>query len=104
MYARHAPTLVGPPATRWYSEGGPVLKLFGASGCFGAVTSRVYPWSQTYSASEYCDLLRTSSDHRLLAHDQRELLFEALSKVIQSHGGSIEIAYDAHLYLAPRAA
>src|SRR5262245_8252261 len=104
VYARHAPTMAGPPATHWYSEGGPVRELFAASGCFGAVTSRRYPWSQIYSASDYCDLLRTSSDHRLLAHDQRELLLGALSEVIQSHGGSIEIAYDAHLHLARRAA
>jgi SAM-dependent methyltransferase len=103
-YARHAPTLAGPPATRWYSEEGPVPGLFAESGCFGPVTWRRYPWSQIYSPSEYCDLLRTHSDHRLLAHDQRESLLEALSDVIQYHGSTIEVAYDAHLYLAPRAA
>jgi len=103
VYARHAPTLVGPPATRWYSEEGPVSELFGASACFGPVTWRRYPWSQVYSPSEYCDLLRTHSDHRLLPRDRLEPLLEALSGLIQANGGEIEVAYDAHLYLARRA-
>ena len=103
VYDRLAPPLTGPPATRWYSEEGPLPELFAASGCFGPVTWRRYPWSQIYSPSEYCDLLRTHSDHRLLAEEQRESLLEALSDVIQSHGSAIEVSYDAHLYLAPRA-
>jgi SAM-dependent methyltransferase len=103
VYACHAPTLIGPPATRWYSEEGPVPELFAVSGCFGPVTWRRYPWSQVYSASDYCDLLRTHSDHRLLPEDQLDSLLGALSGVIHAHG-SIEVAYEAHLYLAPRAA
>ena len=104
VYSRHAPTLVGPSATRWYSEEGPVPGLFGASGCFGPVRCRRYPWSRIYSASDYSELLRTQSDHRLLTHDQRESLLAALSNVIQSHGSGIEVSYEAHLYLAHRKA
>ena len=104
IYARLAPTLVGPPSTRWYSDEGPIAELFEASGCFGPVTSRRYPWSQTYSAPEYCGLLRTHSDHRLLAPDKLEALLQALSTVIELHGSRVEIAYDTHLYLAPRTA
>lgn len=102
VYARHAPTLVGLSATRWYSEDGPVPGLFAASGCFGPVTCRRYPWSRIYSPSDYCDLLRTHSDHRMLARDQLESLLEAISEAIQSHEGQIEVAYDTHLYLAWR--
>jgi len=104
VYTRHAPTLVGPPATRWYAEEGPVADLFAASGCFGPVTWRRYPWSRAYSPSEYCDLLRTHSDHRLLPAGQLDALLGALSGVIEAHEGSIEVVYDAHLYLARRAA
>jgi SAM-dependent methyltransferase len=104
VYARCAPSLMGPPATLWYSEQGPLAELFSASGCFGPVTWRRYPWSRTYTPSEYCDLLRTHSDHRLLPEDQREALLLALSEVIRSHGNGIELAYDAHLYLANRLA
>lgn len=102
LYARHAPSLVGPPATRWYAEEGPVPELFAASQCFGPVTRRRYPWSQSYSSSEYCDLLRTHSDHRLLAKEQLESLIAALSKMVDAHGGRVEVAYDSFLYLAPR--
>ena len=102
VYARHAPSLAGPPTMHWYSEEGPIPELFSASGCFGPVTWRRYPWSQVYSRSEYCDLLRTHSDHRLLPADRLECLLKALSDLIQAHGGGIEVAYDAHLYLARR--
>lgn len=103
VYARHAPTLAGPPATRWYSEEGPLFELFSASGRFGPVTWRYYPWSRTYSPSEYCDLLRTHSDHRLLPADQLDSLLGGLTEVIEAHGSAIEVAYHAHLYVAPRA-
>lgn len=103
VYAVHAPTLVGPSPARWYAEEGPVSDLFAASGCFGLITSRHYPRSQTYSPSEYCDLLRTHSDHRLGPHGQLELLLRALLEAILVHGDSIEVAYEAHLYLSPRA-
>ncbi len=104
VYARHAPTLSGPPVTRWYAEGGPVAELFSSSGHFQPVERRHYPWSESYSADDYCDLLRTHSDHRLLPRDQRESLLRALSEVISSHGGTIDVEYTANLYAAARAA
>jgi Trans-aconitate methyltransferase len=102
VYARHAPSLAGLAAMRWYSEEGPIPELFSASGCFGPVTWRRYPWFQVYSRSEYCDLLRTHSDHRMLPADRLECLLKALSDLIEAHGSGIEVAYDAHLYLASR--
>jgi SAM-dependent methyltransferase len=103
-YARHAPALAGPSATRWYAEEGPLPTLFADSGCFGPVTWRRYPWSQSYAASDYLDLLRTYSNHCLLAPERRESLLDAVGRVIERHGGSIEIKYDAHLYMARRTA
>jgi SAM-dependent methyltransferase len=104
VYAQHAPALAGPSATRWYAEEGPIPTLFADSGCFGPVTWRRYPWSQIYMASDYLDLLRTYSDHCLLAPERRESLLDAVGRVIERHGGSIEIRYEAHLYMARRAA
>lgn len=104
VYARHAPTLAGPPATRWYAEGGQVPELFSSSGYFEPVERRHYPWSRSYSADDYCDLLRTHSDHRLLPHGQRESLLRALSEAISSHGGTIDVPYTANLYAAARSA
>lgn len=104
VYARHAPTLAGPPATRWYADEGPLSELFSDCDRFGPVTCRRYPWSRVYSPSDYCDLLRTHSDHRMLPADQLDSLLGALVEVIEAHGGAIEVAYDAHLYLARRPA
>jgi SAM-dependent methyltransferase len=104
IYSVHAPWLAGPPATRWYAEEGPVQRLFSESGYFATVTRRRYPWSRRYGAAEYVDLLRTHSDHRSLAAEQRELLLRAVCHAIENRGDSIEVCYEAHLYLARRAA
>ena len=105
VYARHAPALHdADPAVSFYAEGGPITALFAESGCFGPVTWRRYPWAQRYSAADYCGFLRTHSNHRLLPPEQREALLAAVAEAIEEHGGSIEVPYDAHLYLAPLAA
>ena len=102
VYALHAPAMAGDSPTRWYAEGGPIPNLFAESGCFGPVTWRSYPWSQRYVTAEYLDLLRTSSDHRVLPPEQRESLLQGVGRAIETHGGSIEVRYEAHLYLANR--
>ena len=102
-YAHHAPSLGGPPTTHWYAREGPIPLLFDDSHCFGSVIWRAYPWSQAYTSTEYLDLLRTHSDHRLLPTEQREKLLDAVHEAIEIHGGNIECRYVAHLYLARRA-
>jgi len=104
VYARHAPALRGPSPTHWYRDEGPLRNLYADSGRFGPVAHRSHPWSRRYSASEYCDLLRTHSDHRLLSAAERGALFGALSAQIEAHGSGIDVAYEAHLYVAPRKA
>jgi SAM-dependent methyltransferase len=102
-YAAHAPAMRGGAATSWYAEGGPIPDLFARSALFGPVTWRRQPWSQTYSVPEYLDLMRTHSDHRLLSESQRESLLEAIGRAIALHGGSFEVRYEAHLYIARKA-
>lgn len=99
-YAEHVPTLAGPSPTRWYDPEGPIRELVAESGCFSAVDHQCFPWSRHYSADDYVDLMSTHSDHRLLPPDQRRALMGAIRDAIVGHGGTIEMRYDAHLYLA----
>ncbi len=103
-YSRHAPSLAGPPMTSWYAQEGPIAALFSESGCFGPVSTRRYPWSHRYKTSDYLDLLSTHSDHRLLPPKQLESLLKAVAEAIEYRGGSIEVSYEANLYLGKRAA
>lgn len=103
-YLRHAPALLGPPPMNWYTESGPLRSLFGESRYFERAIVTRYPWSQVYTAAEYLGLLSTHSDHRLLPTSQREALHSAIAERIELAGGKLEIAYDANLYVARRAA
>jgi SAM-dependent methyltransferase len=101
-YATHAPTIVGPPVTRWYAADGPLEGLMREAEGFRPPQVERFPWTERYSAHRYCDLLRTHSDHQLLKAEQREGLLAAVSEIIESQGGGIEIEYEANLYLAER--
>ena len=69
---------------------------------FGAPLQRSYPWTKRYSAATWCDLLRTSSDHRMLAEDRRERLLEAVTEAIESNGGTYDHPYVCGLWAAQR--
>ena len=103
-YARYAPSINGPPVTAWYAEQGPVPELFSNSGCFESVVARRYPWSHHYDTSDYLGLMETHSDHRLLPAEQRERLHAAIARALERSGGSIEVFYEANLYVAKLAA
>jgi SAM-dependent methyltransferase len=102
VYARLAPALSGGNAMNWYARSGPIPELFAASGCFGPLTWRCHPWSKTYPARDYLDLLSTHSDHVLISQREREILYAAIGAVIADNGGSLRVDYEAHLYLAPK--
>ena len=69
---------------------------------FRWVVERAYPWSRTYTATQWTDLLQTQSDHRLLPDGQRARLLEAIADVIERHGGHYEHPYVAWLRAAAR--
>ena len=101
-YSRYAPSLLGPPATGWYGEAGPVPELFADSGCFEPAWVRRYPWSHRYETSDYLGLLGTYSNHRLLPPEQRKRLHGAIAEALERFGGGVEIFYEANLYVATR--
>ncbi len=104
-YARHAPTIAGTWLMSWYALEGPIPGLFAESGKFETVVIRGHRWSTTLRTKEYLGLLRTMSDHQLLAETQREALFAEIAQVVDTlGGGEIEIRYDSNLFMARRAA
>jgi SAM-dependent methyltransferase len=71
-----------------------------ASGRFGEVSVREYPWTERRSAESWVRLLGTFSDHRLLPDDDRDALLGEVARVIERHGGFIEVRHVARLFLA----
>ena len=57
-------------------------------------------WEQTYTSAEWVTLLETSSDHRILPEEQRARVHAAVARVIDEHGGRVDMIYDAVCYLA----
>jgi len=99
-YLEHAPSIAGPRVSHWYGDDGPIPSLVEESGYFGPVIHRRYPWSHVYPVADYLGLLQTHSDHRLLEPEQRARLHAAVGRAIEHHGGTLEVDYVAHLYLA----
>ncbi len=100
-YERLAPTLTkhfmapeGPPAD---------AEAPGGSG-FEAALRRRYAWSRTFRTTEWLDLLRTQSDHRLLPDEHRERLLAAVGEAIDAAGGSYEHHYICWLFADRRSA
>jgi SAM-dependent methyltransferase len=104
LYQRVAPDLAarrpGFPGTR--SIRNVSVRELEDSPLFGPVTARRYPWSKTYAAAAYLELLTTHSDHRMLPTDVFEHLAHGLATIIERYGGNIRVDYVARLYVARR--
>jgi hypothetical protein len=87
-----------PPKTRIERQR---RKIVG-SGLFGPVTIHRYPWQSEYTADRYIGLLKTMSDHAILAPAVRRPLFRAIRRLINDNGGSFTRPVTATLFLAPK--
>lgn len=58
------------------------------------------PWSASFTADAFVDLLSTQSDHRLVDERQRTALFDAVRELIAAAGGEIEVPHATALVLA----
>lgn len=68
---------------------------------FAPVVVRAYPWSRSYTTTEYLRLLNTYSNYRALDEPTRARLFEAIADLLERlYGGTISKSYLAVLYLA----
>jgi SAM-dependent methyltransferase len=77
-----------------------VVTNFQASGCFGDVQVRRYPWSEHVPSEKYVKLLQTSSILRDLAHPRRAALFADIQAAIDACGGSMTIPWVTMLFIA----
>ena len=67
---------------------------------FQAPIKRVYPWTQTYSSEQYIKLLGTYSGHIALPDENKRLLFEGITNLIETkYNGRITKHYEAVLDL-----
>jgi SAM-dependent methyltransferase len=100
-YAAHAPAI----DARWigHNTRDHFLELFAAASEFRAAQWREYAWGAEYSRTEYVDLLRTHSDHRLLPESQLSILLDAIGEAIDANGGRFSVDYLAVLCWAHRA-
>jgi SAM-dependent methyltransferase len=100
LYSRVAPQmhLSKPPEERIERQ----RKKIVSSGHFGPVTILRYPWQRGYDADSYIGLLKTMSDHAILAPQIKRDVFRAIRKLIDAHGGSFIRPVVAVLFLAPK--
>lgn len=73
-----------------------------ASGRFGEVTVKTYPWEQEYGVREYLDLMDTYSGFRVMPGGAKRALSEEVAAIIERHGGSVTRRYRSLLYLTRR--
>ena len=74
-----------------------------ASGRFGPVEVRRFPWTRTYRAPDWSDFLATHSDHQALEPDRREQLLDEVTDAVDAIGGTFEMPYETALVTAARA-
>lgn len=98
QYAKYAPEMVG--GKQWHLD----WVSDGIAGCplLESPTTRVVTWTQSYTRTEWEQLLGTHSDHRILPEEQRTSLHTAVGDVIDRHGGRVEVVYDVEIYLSRR--
>lgn len=73
-----------------------------AAGGFGPAEVHRLPWSVSYTAQSYTDLLQTHQDHILLADPDRAALMGEIEGTIESRGGRLELPLTTYLCLARR--
>jgi len=100
VYRSKAPQPTGSFKTRHPDELVETVEAINASGKYGQVLVRRYPWSEKYTAEQYMELLSTYSDHRRLAEETRRNLFESVRELIEEHGGVVNKPYLTVLYMA----
>ena len=69
------------------------------TGLFSGERVQTYPWSATFTADSFTDLLLTQSDHRMLPQEQRDRLLAAIAGTIERSGGQVVIPHHTLLVM-----
>lgn len=99
-YERHAPELDGLPRQAVVQDGD--WTRIPDDLAFDSPIDRTYTWTRTYSTAEWLDLLRTHSNHRMLAPDRRERLLAVIGDAIDAHGGTYPHRYITQFWATRR--
>jgi SAM-dependent methyltransferase len=99
-YEEHAPEVGGLPSINDPDPDGWPGASHGLD--FGPPLERDFPWTQAYTTEEWIELLRTHSNHRLLAPDRLDRLLAAVANVIDDHGGVYHHRYVCQLWSTQR--
>lgn len=106
LYGRVDPELrarnPGFPGLDRPEDDGDLIEEISGTGLFGDVAESTFPRTDSFSADQFVNLLATQSDHRLLAPARREALFDEVRRLIQRHGGRVEVPHATWLVLARR--
>ncbi len=106
VYERVAPEIIDPTERglpRPEDVPTPEIDLIEATGLYGPVTVRRYPFDVEYDSESYVDVLSTYSGHRSLESGKRQRLLEAIATLIDTrYGGRITKGYLVTLYIAHR--
>ena len=85
----------------WYgSADSPVVDELSRNTLFRDVRSEVFPWRQSLSSTEYCELLNTYSDHSTLPTSELASLLGAIADVVLAAGDVITLDYRTALFQA----
>lgn len=77
-------------------------RVIAESGRFAQPEEYRYPWSRSLTSVDYCHLLSTHSDHRMLGPERLERLLSAIGEVVDAYGGTTELAYETVMYVAKK--
>ena len=99
-YRHHAPAMAEEPRDRVAAKRAQLGGELAASGLFGELDVKLYPWTHSYAARAYVHLLDTYSDHIVLPDAARRALYAEIRAVIERRGGAIEIPYVTMLFFA----
>lgn len=103
QYLRIAPELSARlPGTSPVAAARDPVREIQASNRFGSVSRAEYAWQETYTAEGYANLMKTQSNHRLLAPNRMAKLHELIEDTIESFGDSIVVSYVTELFFARR--
>ncbi len=104
VYRERAPGIARADATRELARSAErmMVERIDATGLFGGVEIRTYPWATRCDTESYLKLMRTHSDHSLLPADTRGALLEGIRGVLDAAGGEVEVRSRTLLMLSRR--